>query len=47
MSLIEQFLNALLGYPPPDVLVVHLGGNDLGKHSSKSLVIDIVKDLHA
>ena len=30
----------------PNVLVVHLSGKDLAKHSGKSLVIDIIHDLH-
>ena len=32
---------------PPDVLVVHLGGNDLVKQSSKSIITDIIRDLHS
>ncbi|XP_078241896.1 uncharacterized protein LOC144586845 [Pogona vitticeps] len=33
------------GRSPPDILVVHLGGNDLPQVSGKALILDIVRDL--
>ena len=30
---------------PPDVLVVHLGGNDLARYPGKALILDIIHDL--
>ena len=30
---------------PPDILVVHLGGNDLPKVPGKALILDILRDL--
>ena len=30
---------------PPDVLLIHLGSNDLAKQSGESLILDILRDL--
>uniref|UniRef100_A0ABM5FLU4 1-alkyl-2-acetylglycerophosphocholine esterase n=1 Tax=Pogona vitticeps TaxID=103695 RepID=A0ABM5FLU4_9SAUR len=36
---------AAFGQAPPDILVIHLGGNDLAQHPGKALVLDILRDL--
>ena len=33
------------GSTPPDILVVHLGGNDLPRLPGKALILDILRDL--
>ena len=33
------------GNTPPDILVVHLGGNDLPRLPGKALILDILRDL--
>ena len=30
---------------PPDILVIHLGGNDLPRSSGKAVILDILRDL--
>ena len=32
---------------PPDILLVHLGGNDLAQRTSKSLIVQVIEDLQA
>uniref|UniRef100_A0ABM5GIN4 Uncharacterized protein isoform X2 n=1 Tax=Pogona vitticeps TaxID=103695 RepID=A0ABM5GIN4_9SAUR len=36
---------AVFGNTPPDILVVHLGGNDLPQLPGKALILDILRDL--
>lgn len=36
---------ASFGNTPPDILVVHLGGNDLPQLPGKALILDILRDL--
>ena len=37
---------ASFGNTPPDILVVHLGGNDLPRVPGKALTLDILRDLN-
>ena len=30
---------------PPDVLAIHLGGNDLVRHCGKALILDVLQDI--
>ena len=36
---------AAFGRQPPDVLLIHLGGNDLAQYPGKALISDVVRDL--
>ena len=46
MQWIQFNRTTAFGPSPPDVLVVHLGGNDLPRFASKALIIDILRDLN-
>lgn len=35
----------LLHFPPPDVLIIHLGGNDIGKRKTLDIIFQIRDDL--
>ena len=36
---------ATFGTQPPDVLLIHLRGNDLAKFGGKALILDVLRDL--
>ena len=42
----SQFCRAAtFGVQPPDVLLIHLGDNNLARHGGKALILDVIRDL--
>ncbi|KAJ7327114.1 hypothetical protein JRQ81_016873 [Phrynocephalus forsythii] len=43
----SEFLSQSSPYVPPDILVIHLGGNDLAQMPGKELILKVTADLSA